>query len=201
VGREPVPLEITEIGPDRFALYAQVPIRFLVESVYEVAPVGDGLGGFRLTERRVANPYVKDYDGGGEHRPEAWSVRFDTSSWGIFLATDDNVPVGGATVASGASIYPMDRFQRRDLVVLWDLRVSPDRRGQGIGSAIFQRAADWARTHGGGQLGMETQNTNVGACRFYAKQGCELGAIHRLGYAGCPEVAHEIMLLWYLDLR
>jgi hypothetical protein len=40
----------------------------------------------------------------------------------------------------------------------------------------------------------------VGACRFYAKQGCELGGIHVYGYAGCPQVAHETMLLWYLDL-
>ncbi len=29
---------------------------------------------------------------------------------------------------------------------------------------------------------------------------CELGAIHRYGYAGTPHVAHETMLLWYLDL-
>jgi hypothetical protein len=30
--------------------------------------------------------------------------------------------------------------------------------------------------------------------------GCELGVIHRHGYAGHPKVAHEAMLLWYLDL-
>ena len=47
---------------------------------------------------------------------------------------------------------------------------------------------------------IETQNVNVPACRFYAQQGCHLGAILRYGYAGCPEVAHEAMLLWYLDL-
>ena len=59
---------------------------------------------------------------------------------------------------------------------------------------------DWARKKGCRQLKIETQNVNVPACRFYARQGCELGAIHRYGYAGCPDVAHEAMLLWYLKL-
>jgi len=49
-------------------------------------------------------------------------------------------------------------------------------------------------------LKVETQNINVPGCRFYAKQGCELGAIHRYGYAGCPDIAHEAMLFWYLEL-
>ena len=51
----------------------------------------------------------------------------------------------------------------------------------------------------------ETQNTNVPACRFYARQGCRLGATHRFAYAGSGHgsddpVAQEAMLLWYLDL-
>jgi streptothricin acetyltransferase len=47
---------------------------------------------------------------------------------------------------------------------------------------------------------VETQNTNVPACRFYARQGCVSGGINRFGYAGCPAAAPEAMLLWYLDL-
>jgi hypothetical protein len=48
------------------------------------------------------------------------------------------------------------------------------------------------------ELKIETQNTNVGACRFYERQGCELRAIHRAAYPQFPE---EIQLLWYKDLR
>jgi ribosomal protein S18 acetylase RimI-like enzyme len=84
--------------------------------------------------------------------------------------------------------------------VLWDIRVHPDARGQGIGSELFAEAARWAQAQGCRQLKVETQNVNVQACRFYAKQGCELGGIERYGYAGCAEVSHEAMLLWYLDL-
>jgi len=88
---------------------------------------------------------------------------------------------------------------RTDLAVLWDIRVSPDRRGKGIGTQLFRRAADWARERGCGELKVETQNINVRACRFYAGQGCRLGAIHRHAYRE-EHVAHETMLLWYLDL-
>ena len=47
---------------------------------------------------------------------------------------------------------------------------------------------------------IETQNINVNACRFYAKQGCKLGGINRYGYGDHPQVKHEVMLIWYLDL-
>jgi hypothetical protein len=47
------------------------------------------------------------------------------------------------------------------------------------------------------RLKVETQNTNVPACRLYASQGCTLGAIHRFAY---PELPEEIQLLWYKDV-
>jgi GNAT superfamily N-acetyltransferase len=86
------------------------------------------------------------------------------------------------------------------LAVLWDIRVQPERRGRGVGKALFYASVDWACRRGCRQLKVETQNVNVAACRFYASQGCELGAIHRYGYAGHPQVGHEAMLLWYPTL-
>ena len=87
-----------------------------------------------------------------------------------------------------------------DSAVLWDIRVRPERRREGVGTHLFRYAADWARGKGRRQMKVETQNTNVPACRFYAAQGCVLGGINRFGYAACPAAAHETMLLWYLDL-
>ena len=192
-------IEIQEIGVDLFPLYDAIPNWFRVESVLRVELVDGGLGGFRLTEEKVAEPFIKNYNKGDDN-PTGWAVSYDLSKWGIFLARDGDRPVGGAAVAADAPVYPLDRFQRRDLAVLWDIRVHPDERGCGIGAELFKHAVEWSRRKGYGQLGMETQNVNVPACRFYAKQGCELGTIHRYGYAGCPDVAHEVMLLWYLDL-
>jgi ribosomal protein S18 acetylase RimI-like enzyme len=113
---------------------------------------------------------------------------------------DTGQPVAGAAVAVAPPIFPMVRFQREDLAALWDIRVHPEYRRQGIGSRMFRAAADWARRRGYGQLGIETDSSNVAACQFYASQGCDLGAIHRFGYLGVPEVADYAMLLWYLEL-
>ena len=52
---------------------------------------------------------------------------------------------------------------RRDLAVLWDIRVSPETRRKGVGSALFEMAEAWARLHELWQLMTETQNINVGA--------------------------------------
>ena len=46
----------------------------------------------------------------------------------------------------------------------------------------------------------ETTNINVPACRFYIKHGCKLGEVHRFKYIHEPERAHEVALIWYLDL-
>lgn len=194
-------LIIEEISAALYPLYDGIPNWFRVESVLQVEAVDGGLGGFRLVEERLKIPYIKDYDRKGEDRPSAWAKEFDLSRWGILLACEDGRPMGGAAVVLDATFLPMDRFQRNDLAVLWDIRVQPEARGRGIGKALFRRAAEWARANGYGQLGMETQNVNVAACRFYARQGCKLGAIHRYGYIGCADVAHEAMLLWYLELQ
>jgi GNAT superfamily N-acetyltransferase len=192
---------IQEIKADQFASYDGIPTWFEVESVFRVEVVEAGLGGFRLVEEEVVEPFIRDANSQNEDHPTHWASHFDIGRRGIFLATDDQGQhVGGATVAVDAPLYPLDRFQRQDLAVLWDLRVHPEHRKQGIGSRLFRYAVDWARSKGYGQLGMETDSSDVVACRFYAQQGCELGAIHRFGYIGVPEVAHYAMLLWYLDL-
>ncbi len=189
-------LQIKPIGVEEFPLYDAIPNHFEVRTIFQVVALDGGLGGLQLVEQPVA-PYIKTYADDG---PTAWAQAFDLQSWGIFVAFADGTPVGGAAVALNAPVYPLDHFQRKDLAVLWDMRVHPDVRGRGIGTRLFHHAADWARSQGYGQLGLETQSVNVPACRFYAKQGCALGAIHRYGYAGVPAVAHEAMLLWYLDL-
>lgn len=173
--------------------YAGVPIAFEVRSVLDVAEQGAGPAGFLLTERRLAAPYVKDYDAiPGEH-PVGWAERFDVSRWGVFAAWAERRRVGGAVVAFRTP--GLDMLEGRDdLAVLWDIRVAPEARGQAVGSALFRAAEAWARARGCRQLKVETQNVNVAACRFYARQGCVLAAAHRDAYPGLPD---EIQLLWY----
>jgi len=192
-----MPIEIREVGIESLRLYAMIPISFTAESEFRVELMDNGLGGFRFSEEKVT-PYLK-YDEDDDDVID-WGRQRDVSKWGIFMTFDRDRPVAGAAVAVDTAAGMTTPFESKDVAVLWDLRVHPDERRRGIGSKIFKRAADWARQRGYKQLKIETQNVNAPACRFYAKQGCELGAIHRYGYAGCPDVAHEAMLLWYLEL-
>ena len=85
-----------------------------------------------------------------------------------------------------------------DLAVLWDIRVAPSSRRCGVGTALFRAAAAWAADKGCRELKVETQNINVGACRFYARQGCVLRTARKDVY---PALADEIQLMWYKDLE
>ena len=99
--------------------------------------------------------------------------RFDVSNWTLFTARVAGRRVGGATVAFDTPGLTMLEG-RRDLAVLWDVRVSPEARGMGIGTALFERVEAWAKGKGCCLLKVETQNINVRACAFYACHGCEL---------------------------
>jgi GNAT superfamily N-acetyltransferase len=191
-------IAIRQVGPESLPRYAEVPIRFPVESVLSVEQVEGGLGGLAMREQKLARPYVKDYDRHEPEGPTRWAKKWDLRHWGLFMAFDAGEPVGGAAaVFDTPGVNMLDG--RTDLAVLWDLRVHPDYRRRGIGRELFQRVVRWARSSKCAQLKIETQNVNVPACRFYAAQGCHLGAVVRYAYRE-PQLRDEVMLLWYLDL-
>lgn len=178
------------------AQYARVPIAFEVHEVLDLVVREGGLGGFGLVERRLDVPWMKNYDDYAGERPARWAIRFDVSKWGLLTAEADGRPVGGAVVAFDTPGVDMLEG-RSDLAVLWDLRVAPEMRGRGVGAALFRAAEAWAVARGCHQLKVETQNINVPACRFYARQGCVLGVMNRFAYPTLPD---EVQLLWYKDL-
>ncbi|HEY0174649.1 MAG TPA: GNAT family N-acetyltransferase [Pyrinomonadaceae bacterium] len=175
---------------------AHIPIAFEVESVFDVSARDGGLGGLILSERRLDVPYVKDYDTAGGEGPAQWAKRFDVSNWGLVGAHSNGARVGGAVIAFNTEGVNMLEG-RSDLAVLWDIRVSPQARGRGVGYALFRAAESWAAARGCRRLKIETQNINVAACRFYARQGCVLGGINRFAY---DELPNEVQLLWYKNL-
>lgn len=196
----PEKYEIREVGPEGLHTYAKIPITFEVKSIFRIKAVGHGLGGFKFINEKVT-PFTKDYDQlelAGEG-PLAWSKEFDVRTWGFLIAFYQDIPCGAAAIAVHTPNVLMLEG-RGDLAVLWDLRVHPKRRGKGIGKRLFKQSLAWAKGRGCTQMKIETQNINVPACRFYARMGCELGAIHRNAYRGTPDLCKEAMLLWYIDL-
>jgi len=175
--------------------YAEISIAFEVSEVFEVTTDSHS-GQLTLAARGVAVPYTKDYDAVDGESPLQWPRRFDVSSWAFFSAFEGDTRVGGAAVARDTP--GMDMLEGRgDLAVLWDIRVAPAHRRRGVGAALFETAVSWASAAGCDQLKVETQNINVGACRFYARHGCMLRAARRGMY---PRFADEIQLLWYASI-
>jgi len=193
-------IEIREVGVDKLSQYAEIPIAFGVKSIFEIDIPDGGLKGMLLREKEIKFPYIKDYDAyGGDERPLRWAKHFNMNNWGIFFAFRKDYHVGGAAVVFDTPGVHM-LSGRKDLAVLWDIRVHPDVRRIGIGAKLFAHVVNWSKKHGCKELKIETQNVNVPACKFYKKQGCKLGEINRYGYIGQPEIEHEVMLIWYLSL-
>ncbi len=191
-------IEVNEVGREGWERYARIPAEFMVNSVFECELLDHGLGGAVFRERAIESPYKKlEFDPGDV--PAGWAKDFDVKEWGIFLAVDEDQPVGGAAVAPPSpNMVGVER--RKDAAFLFDIRVSADSRRQGVGRALIDRCAQWAKSRGFAFLVIETQNANVPACRFYAACGAELIEIRRLGYVHCAEVAKEAMLIWQLTL-
>jgi GNAT superfamily N-acetyltransferase len=190
-------MEIIETGFSRIDEYASIPISFDVTTIFEIELIQNGLGGIRLVERTV-DQYVKDYDQLGS--PLQWPHEFNIQNWGIFMAVEAGKLAGGAALAWNTNGVNMLEG-RRDLAVLWDIRVLPALRGMGIGKMLFDHAADWSKSRGCVQMKIETQNINVAACRFYSAMGAQLGDIRRFAYSDQPLARHEVQLNWYLSLE
>jgi GNAT superfamily N-acetyltransferase len=171
-------------------------IAFTVQRILVASTPDSGLGGIQLTEVDAETPWVKDYDALKGEGPTRWLKWFDTSNWGLIAAHHADQRIGGAVIAFDTpGLHLLDG--QRDLAVLWDLRVRPDVRSSGVGSALFLVVEDWSKRRGCRTLMVETQNINVPACRFYVRMGCTLGAIHSRAY---PDLPNETQLLWFKDL-
>jgi len=185
-------LDVREESPPHLADYARVPIAFDVRSVFDVTRRDSATNEWLLRERALEKPYCKDYDAEDGQAPPTWASRFDLSRWGFFVARLDGTRVGCAAVAFDTPEVDL-LGGRRDVAVLWDIRVSPQMRGREVGGILFRAAEAWAVERGCEWLAVETQNVNVRACRFYAHQGCVLVDARPFAY---PHLPDEIQLLW-----
>jgi GNAT superfamily N-acetyltransferase len=190
-------VEILPVNRANLVAYGRIPIGFTVDSKIEIRRESSGLQGLIFREIKIDPPYLKDYD--LEEKPVQWLKTFKMGNWRIFRALKADEVLGVAVVAlKSPEVHMLDG--RRDLAMIWDIRVKPALRGQGVGTRLFQNAADWAREQGCRQLKIETQNTNVNACHFYASRGCLLGEINFFKYTGSNLFKEDVMFCWYLNL-
>ncbi|HEY40498.1 MAG TPA: GNAT family N-acetyltransferase [Dehalococcoidia bacterium] len=182
--------------------YSTIPLSVEVNSVLDIELLQDGLGGVVFHERELDSPLMKYI----EDEPDeiiTWPESFDTGRWAVITAEEGGKLTGGLTIACRNPEIINNRILMGidDLAVVWDIRVRPGYRRQGIGTQLFGKAIEWSRSRGYKQLSVETQNTNVPACRFYIKQGCRLGGINRYAYYHNPSYVDETQFEYYLDLQ
>jgi len=189
-GATPQPIAIQEIEVARVSDIAAIPCAFAVERIFDVVQSTER--GLDLVERKAEAPFIKDYDGIAGNRPAEWADEFDLSNWGLLMALESALPVGSALIAFDTPGLDMLEA-RRDLAVIWDLRVRPEKRGQGIGARLIRGAESWALARDCREIRVETQNINIAACRCYARAGFHLLQANAGFYPDHPD---EIQLIW-----
>jgi len=177
--------------------YCQIPISFYGNSIFEIDTPDVGFGGYILNEKPV-NSFYKDFD--LFDSPMSWMENFDLSNWRFYIVYLGEIPIGAATLVMNSNEIRMLEG-KKDLACLWDIRIQPDYRSKGVGSALFKQIAKDAKEFGKAWLKIETQNNNVSANKFYKSQGCHLAQVHLHAYYDVPECKDEAMLIWYLDLK
>ncbi len=168
--------------------YLSVSIAFEVKSRVLLPPLIVSKGS--VIESVSVEPWLKDYD--RYETPADLPAHFDTSKWAILSALEEETRIGGAIVGRDSPGFDMMRG-RRDLAVLIDIRIDPRFRGLGFGSAIFAEATNWALRNGCRDLIVETQDTNLVACKFYQATGCELESVEEDAFGN---EAREAKLIW-----
>lgn len=138
-------------------------------------------GIWTYTEEGFAAPYTKRYD------DEDVDTSFiDDDSKAVYLYYEDTSCIGQISLRSNWNGY----------ACIEKIAVAKKWRQKGIGKALLQQAAEWARNNNCIGLMLETQDVNVSACRFYAKNHFVIGGIDTMLYSKFP-TAHEIAIFWY----
>lgn len=189
-------IRIQEVDTSFLEEYDKIPMQFEVKTEFRLQRLEQGLGGFLFEETPVVS-YIKDfrkYECAAEY-----GKHFDISGWRFYAAFDAEKPIGAITVAGRASDLDM-LPEQCNACVLWDIRVEDAYKHMGIGQRLLDAGIAGARADGYTQMVIECQNNNVPACRFYKKQGAQLIKVDTCAYLSDPEIAHEIQLVWLLDI-
>jgi GNAT superfamily N-acetyltransferase len=90
----------------------------------------------------------------------------------IFVATEDEQVLGMVSL-----LYSVSTALGAEVATLEDMIVAPLARGRGIGDALLQHAIHHAKARGCKRITLLTDQTNLAAQHFYAKQGFSISTM------------------------
>jgi streptothricin acetyltransferase len=180
------PLELSDI-PN----LPQIRPTYQTSTRLTVEKTGSGLAvGWQLVEQPLSKPFDKGrlYD-------------FDANAQDIIrerlLRPDDTYQRVAVYNERLVGLVELDIQYWNNTVSLANLMIDHDFRGQGLGRRLWFRALDFARQSDVRAIMIETQNTNIAACKFYVRMGCQLVGINDAQYTNNGYADdNEIALFW-----
>jgi len=135
-------------------------------------------------EELLEQPYPKTYPNSDDY-----SDYISSPNRKVFLAYASGICVGHIALRTDWNRYGF----------VEDIQISRATRGQGVGTALIQKAKEWAKHLNLCGLALETQDNNLLACRFYAKCGFVIGGVNTMFYGNLPKPqCDEAAIFWYL---
>lgn len=183
---------IRTLTPGDLPLLARLDANYVADTELALEREQDGLNvTFRLVERARPFAYVKrdGYEFNVGYQADL-AARMAVGH-GLYLAAEREGQLAGFLDVEPDGWRPT-------ATLLWVV-VGRPWRGQGLGRQLVERALGWTRSRGLRALVLETQTTNIDACRFYLRMGFALSGVQSPYYFDA-RVAEEQALFWTYEV-
>jgi streptothricin acetyltransferase len=172
----------------------QIRPTYTSPTILVVEQKGTGINtGWQLVERSLPQPFDKGslYDF-GEYERHTIRERLNRPDDTYQRVAEHNGRLVG--------LLEVEIQDWNDTAVLMNLMIDLDYRRQGLGQRLWFRCLDFARKAEVRAIMIETQNTNLAACKFYERMGCELVGINSAFYTN-NGYETEVALFWAYFLK
>lgn len=136
---------------------------------------------WKYTVEKFSEPYFKKYED-----DEIDISYVEEEDKVVFLKYVENNCIGRIKIRSNWNGYAL----------IEDIAVSKEYRKSGVGTALLNKAIEWAKENNFCGLMLETQDINVSACHFYAKNQFVIGGVDTMLYSNFS-TANEMAIFWY----
>ncbi|MGD6804421.1 GNAT family N-acetyltransferase [Rossellomorea aquimaris] len=114
-----------------------------------------------------------------------WSQYINSEDRALFLAYTNDTCIGQIRIVKDWNHF----------CYIENIAAKQEYRGSGVGKLLLHKAEEWAKQRKLIGMSLETQDDNLGACRFYVKHGFLLGGADTLKQSYNPNI--ETTLYWY----
>ncbi|MFD3695427.1 GNAT family N-acetyltransferase [Streptomyces sp. NPDC058646] len=156
---------------------------FTTDTVFEVAATDTG---FTLREVPVEPPLHKVFPP-EEHDEQALAGARDSAG-----DARTYVALAGGRVCGFAAVG-YTPWNRR--LAIEDIEVAPAHRGRGIGRALMECAAEFARERGADHLWLEVSSVNAPAVHAYRRMGFTFCGLDTALYGGTPAAGEQALFM------